>query len=490
MAALANPTDSKYVTTPLRLSAENAPKPVPMLIKYQQPEDQMAHIYNWMKRDEDGFLTNFAIPHYCAWSARGLSSEGTRAKAAAQGLPWPVRPEQFLPLTPGKRTLLKELPYRLSIVETIQQVEPPGFVIVPVINENPAEQIVDVVYCELRPTANKSGPAGFPRRVNNGELMRMLYSSLRTLAMLPTRKTEGEVVPNLLILDLYLSRPTGGGPGGHYFHCDSGFTYGIREGAQAHGHEHLDYVSLVMLIEQGRLGRTTSLIANRQIDRDTGPRRMATFLAKSSTCVVFKDSVFFHTTPSPRIVRGELGAGEDIEEQQLAVITPEGERRDSVRRRVTPLNVALGEAGIAHLEERVERSFIRSHFIKKAKARYRYTPVGPAMVVLLSDFLQEGTPTMPVFPKETTFTIRVDQLNQALSSSGIFGPKEGFSKGFILGGKSKMKKNKSRKNKKNKSRKNKKMYGGINIDDNVMILVNENELDKFDKCKTGLMLDL
>jgi len=68
-------------------------------------------------------------------------------------------------------------------------------------------------------------------------------NALRTL-LAPTAETS-----SIVIIDLYLSRPTGTNAV-YYFHCDSGNQYGKVGQTAAHvqGHENLAFVALTMLM--------------------------------------------------------------------------------------------------------------------------------------------------------------------------------------------------------------------------------------------------
>ena len=442
-----------YVEAPIQIDAVSVPVPVPVFVRYQQPADDMTAIYEWMKHDEAGFLRGFAIPHYCAWS--NSASDDNRAEAEAVGLNWPVQVDDFHDLTEAKITLLKKRPYRLATLAAIRAAQhgENGVRITPIRNRREEDLIDDVIYCVA--TADGT-PFGVPKDI----LGRIINSALRTFLIVPTHELR-----SIVIVDLYLSRVTGTNAG-HYFHCDSGNVYRSPQGeGHATGHENLDYVSLMMLMEPGSYGRTTSLIAHGRLDQDVGPRNMVTLLSKMGTCIVFKDDAFFHSSPAPNILRGELGQAEIFQPgQQLQ--RADGSY-DTVTRHVTPLNVAIANKEV--LELPVPRSFVRVHFVKADDRRYPYDGDDNQ-----ADFFRD-----PQIPRIPSFIVEPTRLNQALNSlTGVLGRSQNYPHGLTIGGK--------RKGKKSKRKGKSKLRGGKL--ENVMISVPANKLYQIDKCKTGLTL--
>jgi hypothetical protein len=430
---------------------------IPIIIKYQQ-DDYARILRSWISGEghpegEDHFLKTFAVPHFCRQA--GL----TPADYADPSLSNPPVPADFAVLTDAKRALLRRDPYRLVQLSVEKDRAIRGYRCIPQ-RSDPANRISRVIYCE------RDAGTGLPDRVPQAVLDAFIQSSLRTNSLIPSEDRR------LIIFDLYLNRPRFPGDT-HYWHSDSGTLLGVgHDPANAsHGHESLDYASLLMITDPGAVTKSTAFTSNKttateetgeMVPGPAGPRRaknMIQFLAKNGTCTVFCDWAVKHTTSTVHTLRnGSRDASSNL-------------AGELVVQRTTPLGSALTDAQVALIEAPSNRMFLRTHFVKWAQRRYPYEDSGPVFVVLVNDI---GIPNIAADAETKKVTInRFRDLNETLGRTGQGQLVQATTKspyGLGVGGK---------KTKRNKLR-------GGNPYENIMIECKVEDYYFFDKTKTGL----
>lgn len=453
-------TDAEFIQAVIRpIILERAPvagetTTIPILMKYQQ-DDCARILRSWITGEghggEDYFLTTFAVPHFCR--------QALITPMVYPGLSNPPVPADFAVLDDAKRVLLRRIPYRLIQLSVTKDRTIRGYTCRSQ-RSDPANRIGDVIYCDRDPAT------GLPTLVPQAVLDALIRSSLRTNSLIPSEDRR------LIILDLYLNRQRYPGDT-HYWHSDSGTILGVGHdpATASHGHETLDYASLLMITEPNAVTKSTAFTSNRTtateetgdtVQGAAGPIRaknMIQFLAKNGTCTVFCDWAVKHTTSTiSTLRRGATNATSNL-------------TGELVVQHATPLGMALTDAQVRLIETPANRMFLRTHFVKWPERRYQYEDSGPAFNVLVDAI---SIPTIADAETKKVTIARFRDLNETFGRTGqLVQPTAKSPYGLGIGGK------------KTKRKKINKLRGG-NPYENMMIECKVEDYYFFDKTKTGL----
>jgi hypothetical protein len=383
---------------------------IPIVMKYNQ-EDVAKAIRDWCKTDE--FL-KFAIDNLCAYSeelgvggahrfVRGLKP-GDPFQFPA-GLTWPFTKDQFVPLTPEKIAFLNEQLFKIADVQVWPahdgvkmsdlppEAVPNGYVWQRVVPEDDG-YLSSWTYCTMVP------PKVF-------ELL--LISALRTNKFLPHER-------RIIGIDLYLNRHFSTNLGQHGWHSDKLALLGDPAPRKPPEHvaECVSYLSLLMLMEDGAKGKSTTFTSTEKATTNplapttadgTPYKNTLTLPVQMGSCVVANDSVCFHSSPHTPLVKDPVDASSGLTaydgEPVMIVQTPA-----NLVGRLTPEEEVK-------LETPTTRSFVRVHFIDYASKYYDYTAFSEPDAKI-EHFIGFEALTVPAIAEADT--LRLDQTKAATTA--------------------------------------------------------------------------
>jgi hypothetical protein len=415
--------DELLEITKLPLSIEVGDPMKRILMRYQQPEepDMCEALFQWMNANEERFLREFAIPHFCYHTQHSPKW----STPLPTGVNWPSNVFEFTDLTPEKIEFLKSRPYRL--LNLLVTPHDASVMVQPTIPSQ-SDYVMGLIYCHY----DKGMPLHIPREYTDF----LIESSLRTNQLLPND------TPKMMLIDLYLHRDRASTDDySFFFHSDSSRMYSetARDTVTIPGAENVEYLSLMMIMPKNHISKSTSLISNIESGKDRSAnystshgrcKSVLTLSVTSGTTLCFSDIHFVHTTPCLEITKKLRPSNESI--AGMPAFVPE-----TVLLSPTLLTQILDEEAKAMLKASVQRCFVRTHFVNHR--RITYTPVDDPINIPYR---------FPVsFERGVTETLKtVDELNSVLSS-GEFGKSAmGRPFGLKLGG-SKRKKRKTKKKK-------------------------------------------
>jgi len=384
---------------------------IKLLVKYQNPIQYTTIIKNWIYSDT--FDEEFVKPAFR--ECNPLSNMDDRTK-------YPYR--LFIMKVVSPDSTFKNMQY--TIVK----------------NENLEDRIENVNYI----TEDRL------REIPAEVTMALIHQLLLDMTMITTDSSN----PTLWICDLYLSRETK--EGRHYFHQDSG-TSSVSN-SQAHGHENVDFLSLLYLSRDDRQPlRGTSIISSNLINGK--PQSVLTLGTKCGTKLIIHDSSFYHSTPISSVVPTDTIYPTNI---------------DGVSVVERSIKSKYSQEQVNAIENPGPREFIRSHLLKNPRFRY----IDVSQPILLTN------PQENIILKTVHNKIETDLSIRARNHSEIDNIFSWISTGnFVVGGN--LKTNKIRK--KNKKSKKREQHGGS---DNVVSIISckPESFYALSKYKTNFTLEI
>ena len=417
----------QYTKVPLTIALKDKR----IFMRYQQPGNTSDMLYERINSDD--FLREFAVPQMCYHSTFVKQSDVLLGGATLPtGISWPCTPEMFDPLTPEMKLFLKSRPYRLLNISVKRDGE--NYVVipyrVPLPTATSSNYNLNTVYCQEE--------NGLPMHMSVEIISFIIESSLRTNVLLPEEE-------RMILIDLYLHRDRDyRNEYSFLWHCDGSrkFECSKNDTVPFSGHENVDYLSLLMIMDKNTVAKSTSMISNVKSERDAsaqfsaeGPcKSVFTVSVTSGTTLCISDMDYFHSTPCsgiPKKVRHDI---------QDMVGYPENVK-EKISMAPSLLSMSLSQDAKDMLQRDTTRCFIRCHFVSSPKIPYE----------------QMSDPIVVPIPYPVDLTrgkvvplTDISQLNGALLHP-FNTPFEGAPYGFKLGGKRKTrtKKYKNRKTRRN-----------------------------------------
>lgn len=411
---------------------------IPIVMKYNQ-EDVATVMRDWCRTPE---FRQFAIDNVCAYAhdlgegnlhrfLRGLQPGDTRQFPA--GLTWPFTPDQFTDLTPEKIEFLYNLVFKIADLQVwpafdgrkmidLEPTDPPqqpnGYVWQRVMPE-PGGYLSGYTYCTIIPTK---------------VLDILIVSALRTNVFLPHET-------RIIGIDLYLNRHYSDTLGQHGWHSDKLARIGspiVVMPAEPHTSECVTYLSLLMLMNEGAKGKSTtftsSALATANPAAPTLPdnrpyKNTVTLPVQNGSCVVANDDMCFHSSPHTPLVRQLVDASSGLTAYNRAPVT--------IVQSPANLVAALTPEEVVQLETPQSRSFVRVHYIDVQGKFYNYVPGAAEPDGKTEHFISFEALRVPLI--EERDTLRLDPTQSATTAfeeaMALF-----FLKGRSIGGTKRAKK--------------------------------------------------
>lgn len=404
--------------TKVPLSIESNGKLI--FMRYQQPETDMMEVLYHMIND-DAFLREFAIPHFC-YHSNHVDIKNFLTESLPAGLTWPCTPEMFEPFTPEQKIFLKARPYRLlnlSVKRVGENYETTPYIV----PETGTDYAINAVYCEH--------DKGVLKHMHPDIIQFIITSSLRTTVLLPDES-------RMILIDLYLHRDRASTNDFSFlWHCDGArkFECSVNNTVPVSGNENIDYLSLLMIMDKKTVAKSTSMISNVKSERDASAEFSATERCKSTftvsttlgTTLCISDIDYFHSTPCTGILK-------KVRHDTQPMMGYPKPVSENISISPSLLSISLSQEAKDMLEQDTTRCFIRCHFLSAPKIKY--TQIGHPIFIPIPDKIDLTT-------GKVVKIADISQLNGALMHPF----NEQFKDapyGFKLGGR-KTKRNKKRK---------------------------------------------
>ena len=357
---------------------------IPILMRFDDTETA-ALLYAWYQTD--AFYREFAIPnfyrHTAQYPGRSIIVEGTT-------ITLPLPEEYFAELNPFHKKVLKFFTFRLGELRVTREHLPEGEHFMLEERTVDPTRRVNAIYC----LKGENGvPVGMPVEL----YIRSLSHSLKSISCLPHTEY-------FIMQDLYLDRTQTDTLG---YHSDSGAFFGdtFRGGAPLNpADEFIEFVSLLMLGEEGHIDQGTVIIPNKHSKLDPKAPKLADgtpyrhsycMAMKTGKTLFFSDLAFYHSTPRRRLLRAaeiDTSLGTDV-----VVMYP------------GPVLDTLSPEQVAAIETPHLRSFLRTHISRFEKLRYRYD-----VTVELNHNVKVDSPWLAMDAPSLVLTTNLDDLNVLL----------------------------------------------------------------------------
>ena len=401
----------------------------PIFMKLDE-EDFATTLYHWIFSNEDEFLTHFAIPNICFWTAQYKLREHYLQPGEMPGLTFPLTPDQLLPLTPEIRTFLKSRPFRLITLSVTTLADGYQFVRATLRDTPTYLPGGSFIYCNFDGVC----PLGVPAPIYD----LMIRSALSSCTLL-------ETTDRLISLDLYLNRiqpvqaavEINGIPSvPSAFHSDSGTPFSHPTGTPTPPQaELLTHAKIVSIMEPGTLSKSVSIMANISTKEDTAAliqradasmdeqvksttaekiglgnyRNIITFVSKNGTSCLFDDELIYHSSPWNDIPTKPTNLTHGL-------LQPSGEEEIGISE-PTPLSLSLTPGMKAAITRDKQRCLFRVHYSDISKLKNKYDGYPETTKVDLT-MLKIDRPIVINIDRTPDGNVDLTQLNDAFGPTG------------------------------------------------------------------------